>query len=188
MAKVRDNLVTEGLSGKLGRRLVFRKGRGGSTIVAVSPTSSTPREYSASELEHQEDFKEAIQYAKVAKNQPLYIERARGTEATAYNLAVADWFGEPQVLEIDASAWSGQIGQTIRIKAKDDTQVTGVHVVIQKADDTVVEQGQAVLSDTDGLWWVYTATSLLPAGSDPRIIATARDLAGNRDGMIWQNN
>jgi hypothetical protein len=44
MAKVRDNIITEGLSGKLGRRLVFRKSRGGGTILAISSTYGTARE------------------------------------------------------------------------------------------------------------------------------------------------
>jgi hypothetical protein len=188
MAKVRDNLITEGLSGKLGKRLVFRKSRGGGTILAVSPVYSTTREYSETELEHQEAFRKAIQYAKVAKDQPLYVQRARGTEATAYNLAVADWFGRPEILMVDTTEWDGQIGQIIRIKAQDDTQVKSVYVSIEGADDTVFEQGQAVLSGTDSLWWVYTATSLLPAQSNPRIVVTARDLPGNSHDMVWSNN
>jgi hypothetical protein len=188
MAKVRDNLVTEGLSGKLGKRLVFRKSRGDRTIVSVRPVNSATREYSESELEHQEAFKQATQYAKVAKDQPLYVERAKGTEATAYNLAVADWFGHPEILEINASGWTGQIGQTIRIKAQDDTRVTTVHVAIRDADDNVLEQGQAVLSNTDGLWWIYTASSLVSPDSDPSILATAKDLPGNSHQMVFPNN
>jgi hypothetical protein len=40
MAKIIDNLVTEGLSGKLGKRLVFRKSKGGKTILATRPIFS----------------------------------------------------------------------------------------------------------------------------------------------------
>jgi hypothetical protein len=37
MAKVKDNIVTEGLSGKLGKRLVARHMRDGRTIIATRP-------------------------------------------------------------------------------------------------------------------------------------------------------
>ena len=72
MAKIIDNLVTEGLSGKLGKRLVFRKGKGGQTILATRPVFSVDRQFNLSQLAQQEAFKQAIVYAKVAKNQPLY--------------------------------------------------------------------------------------------------------------------
>lgn len=188
MAKVRDNLITEGLSGKLGKRLVFRKSRGGGTILAVSPVYSTTREYSETELEHQEAFKQATQYAKVAKDQPLYVQLAKGTEATAYNLAVADWFGQPEILEIDASNWNGQVGQSINIKAQDDTRVDSVQVVIRGDNDVLYEEGQAVPSGTDRLLWVYTTTAQVPSESSYRVIATVKDLPGNSHEMVWSNN
>ena len=188
MAKVLDNIVTEGLSGKLGRRLVFRKGRNGKTIVATRPTFSQDRVFNPSQLAHQEAFKQATQYAKVAKDQPLYGNLARGADATAYNLAVADWFGQPEVLEINASAWTGMIGQVIRVKAQDDTQVVSVQVTIENADGTIYEQGQAIPSETEGLWWVYTTMSQVTISADVSVTATAKDLPGNSQGMVWQTN
>jgi hypothetical protein len=160
MAKVLDNLVTEGLSGKLGRRLVFRKGRNGKTILAVRPVTSENRVFNDTQLAQQEAFRQATQYAVVAKDNPIYVNLAKGADATAYNLAVADWFGQPKVLEIDPSGWTGQIGQTIRIMAKDDTHVASVHVVIDDAHGTIFEQGEAVRAE--GLWWTYTTTSQVP--------------------------
>jgi hypothetical protein len=178
MSKVRDNLITEGLSGKLGKRLVFRKSRGGKTILAVSPVPSETREYSASELEQQEAFRQATVYAKVAKDQPIYVERAKGTESTSYNLAVADWFRVPQVLDIDISNWTGQVGETIHVKAKDDTKVTSVHLIFRNSD-IIVEEGDAVQSDTDGLLWIYTTQTVAPNVSPLFLAATARDMPGN---------
>ena len=58
----------------------------------------------------------ATTYAKSAKNQPAYVNLAKGTNATAYNIAAPDWFGEPQVLDIDITGWTGGIGQEIRVK------------------------------------------------------------------------
>lgn len=186
MAKVFDNPITEGLSGKLGRRLVFRKGRNGKTIVALSPVFSEGRVFNESQLAHHEAFRQATQYAVGAKDNPIYVALAKGADATAYNLAVADWFGQPKVLQIDPGNWTGQIGQTIRIQAKDDTYVASVHVTIDDAHGNIFEQGEAVRSE--GLWWTYTTTSQVPQSPAPRVIAVAKDLPGNSEGLVWQNN
>jgi hypothetical protein len=179
MAKVDDNLITEGLSGKLGKRLVFRKGRGGRTILTTRRPHNNEREYSDAELAHQNAFKTATGYAKVAKDNPLYVKLAKDAEATSYNFAVADWFGHPEVLDIDPNGWTGQIGQTIRIQAQDDTRVISVHVRIESADGTVQEQGQAVPSETDALWWVYTTKSQVSSPTTSTVVVTAKDLPGN---------
>ena len=178
MAKVNDNLVTEGLSGKLGKRLYFRRGRGGTTILAVRPKPSENPEYNDAQLAQQEAFKTATTYAKKAKNQPIYKALTRGTEETAYNRAVADWFGQPEILNIDASDWTGQIGQTIQIKAQDDTKVINVRVVIHD-NGTILEEGEAVPSETDGLLWTYVTMTNVAAASGILLDANAYDLAGN---------
>src|SRR5215208_12975 len=186
MAKVNDNLVTEGLSGKLGKRLVFRRGKGGATILSTRPTFSEDRVFNPTQVAQQSAFKEAIAYARDAKDQPIYINKSNGTAKTSYNVAVADWFGVPEVLEIDTTEWTGAAGQTIRIKAQDDTHVAGVLVNIHGADDSLIEQGQAVKSD--GLWWAYTTTVTTTQTPEVRVTAVARDLPGNSNGMVWQNN
>jgi hypothetical protein len=185
MAKVRDNLVTEGLSGKLGKRLVFRKGRKGKTILATLPVENEKRQFNDAQKAHQGAFKKAIAYAKVAKTQPLYVALGKQVDEAAYNLAVADWFGQPEVLELDSAGWRGQAGQTIRIRAEDDTQVESVEVIIQTPDGrTKFEQGQAELLETDGSWWVYTSTSIVSLASPLHIVAIARDLPGNSNSMV----
>ena len=181
MAKIIDNLVTEGLSGKLGKRLVFRKGKGGNTILSTRPVFSADRQFNVSQLAQQEAFKQAIVYAKVAKNQPLYITLAKGTAKTAYNIAVEDWFGEPQVLSIDITGWTGQIGQEIRVRAQDNIKVSSVHVVIRADNNTTtpLEEGDAVPSEVDGLLWIYTTKTVIAQTPATHLDAYAYDLAGN---------
>jgi hypothetical protein len=189
MAKVDDNLVTEGLRGKLGKRLVFRKGRGGSTILATRAPHNKDRVYNAAQLAQQEAFTEAAQYAKGAKNNPIYVQLAKGEEASPYNLAVADWFGKPEILEADNGSWTGQIGQTIRIKANDDTRVTSVQITIQTPDGKMqFEQGQAQPSETEPLWWVYTSTTAVPLTSPVHVVVVAKDLPGNSDQLVWRTS
>ena len=71
MAKVGDNIVTTGLSGKLGNLIVFRN-RGGSTIVAKAPKKKVT-EWSEAQEQHRLRFQEAVLYAKsiIATNESL---------------------------------------------------------------------------------------------------------------------
>ena len=186
MAKVQNNLITQGLSGSLGNQIVFRQGKGGQTIVSVKPASSTERDFNPNQLAQQQAFRNAIAYAKSAKDEVTYLTKAQGTTMSAFNAAVADWFKEPEVLEIDASAWTGTAGQIIRVKAQDDTQVTKVHVSIDDGQGVIFEQGNAV--QADGLWWEYTTTTVVAQSPAPRVTATAQDLPGNNGTLVWQNN
>src|SRR5260221_9685814 len=130
MAKVQNNIFVRGLSGSLGDQFVVRKGKAGNTVISNKPVFSSQREFNASQLAHQDAFREAIAYAKTAKDEEVYLTKAQGTTMSAFNAAVADWFNKPQVLEIDANGWTGASGETIRVKAMDDTLVIKVHVVI----------------------------------------------------------
>jgi hypothetical protein len=106
VAKVFNNIFIRGLTGSLGEQFVIRKTRSGQTIIANKPTFDENRVFNEEQLAHQEAFRQATIYAKAAKDQPIYINKAQGTAQTAYNLAVADWFRKPQVIEIDARDWS----------------------------------------------------------------------------------
>lgn len=185
MAKVINNIVTQGLSGKLGNQIVFRTGRVGQTIVAAKPVF-TERDFNELQLAHQEAFRSAIAYAKSAKDETIYADKARGTVMSPLNAAVSDWFNEPQVLEIDASAWTGEVGQVIRVKAQDDTFVAGVRVAIGDGNGNTFEAGEAVRAD--GLWWEYTAAAQVFTEDPVVVTATVEDLPGNKHQLNWQNN
>lgn len=178
MAQVYNNIFVRGLTGAVGDQFVIRRTRSGKTIIANKPKFDENREFTESQMAQQEAFRQATCYGKVAKTQPLYIEKAKATNSTSYNMAVADWFGKPQVLELNASGWTGQAGQTVRIKAQDDTQVTRVNVVIHN-NGTILEQGEAVRSESDGLLWTYVTTSQVTAAPGLLLDANAYDLPGN---------
>jgi hypothetical protein len=183
MAKSLNNIVMHGASGKLGNQIVFRQGKGGQTIIAVKPAAG--RNFNATQQVHQDAFRNAIAYAKTAKDENIYLTKAQGTTMTAFNAAVADWFNKPEVLEIDTANWTGNPGQTIRVKAQDDISVTKVHVQI--ADGTgILEQGDAVAAD--GLWWEYTTTATVPTVTTATVKATVYDLPGNDHMLTWENN
>ena len=181
MAKVRNNIVIKGLSGTLGDQITIKQDKIGRTIVSMKPTYPENREFSAVQLTHQADFKEATTYAKTAaKTEEVYAEKAEGTAQSAYNVAVADWFHAPEIVDIDLSAWTGLAGEPIRVKAIDDVQVKQVTVVITDENDVVIEQGAA--QSADGLWWVYTTTAA--ASGQPKVVASAMDLPGHVAKMV----
>ena len=76
------------------------------------------------------------------------------------------------------SNYTGEEGSTIRIKATDDFEVADVQVKIANADGTLVEVGNAVLQ-SDGLFWLYTATKLNESLQGDKITVTVSDIPGN---------
>lgn len=97
---------------------------------------------------------------------------------SAYNVAFADFFHAPEINEIDSSNYTTQAGSLIRIDVMDDFKVKSVHVRIERADASLVEQGDAT-EDPDGIHWNYTATIANTSLAGCKIIVTARDFPGN---------
>jgi len=143
--------------------------------VSVKPSFNESRQFSEAQIAQQEAFREATAYAKTAKDEAVYAEKAQGTPKSTYNVAVADWLHPPEIIDVDLTGWSGQIGEEIRIKAINDVQVTQVTVLITDEADAILEQGAAI--QDDGLWWVYTTTA--EASGNPKVIVSAQDLPGH---------
>lgn len=183
MAKIRKNIIIQGFSGTLGDQLVIKQDKAGRTILAVPPTFDPDRTFSAAQLERQERFRDASTYAKDAKSETVYQQKAEGTPMNAYNVAMADWFHAPEVQEIDMENWNGAVGDIIRIKAVDDVQVNQVTVLITDSGGTVLEQGAATNAGSG--WWTYTTQTEI-SGS-PRVVASARDLPGNVAQLEWSD-
>jgi hypothetical protein len=185
MAKANNNIFVRNLSGSVGKQFVIRKGRGGDTIVSNMPSFSEDRQFDQNQLDHQDTFRHAILYAKTVKNDELYINKAAGTSMTPFNAAVADYFKEPVILEIDASEWQGIAGNEISVQAVDDTLVTKVHVTISDPNGAVLEEGNA--QRAGGLWWTYTANTQVPMEPKPHVVVTAYDQPGNTAELAWEN-
>ena len=93
MAIIRDNIVTEGMSGMLGDMLVFRNWRG-KTIVCKRP--SRPRRQSVRQQQNRNKFREASSWAKAvllnAERKVYYQKKARRLNLpNAYTAAIADY-------------------------------------------------------------------------------------------------
>ena len=182
MAKVADNIVTTGLSGKLGNQLVFRN-RDGNTYVSKAPKKRTV--WTPAQMEQRFKFQEAVLYAKNANSDEitheLYSAEAKDGKTT-YNIAVADFLNAPQINEIDIANYNGQIGSYIQVRATDDFDVVAVTVTIQNADGSLVESGNAVLQPGSS-WWRYTATAANESLASDKITVRATDIPGNHTDM-----
>ena len=179
MAKIGDNIVTTGFSGKLGNLLVFRN-RGGKTIVSKAPQKKE-QEPSEVQEQHQLRFQEAILYAKAAIADPAQKEAYKASAEkgqSAYNVAVADFLNAPKINEINLSQYTGQPDSYIQVRAVDDFKVTEVSVTILNSDGSEVEHGMAELQP-GSVWWKYTATTVNESLVGDKIIVRVSDIPGN---------
>lgn len=184
MARNRNNILIRGLTGSVGDQIVIRQDKAGRTIVANKPEFDENHEFSEKQKANQASFRKAAAYAKRAQGEMVYIDKAKGTPKSAYNVAFADWYNKPQIEELDVTDWNGGAGQPIRINAIDDVQVTRVSVVISDGNGTVFEQGNA--QPDESFWWIYMTTKATNGSRHLQI--TAYDKAGNKVETTWQNN
>lgn len=179
MAESKNNIITHGLSGKVGDLIVFSQ-RNGKTIVSRAPKDKTGED-SQKQKDHKRKFQRAILYAKVVMNDPdtkeeyeAHADRSKGI--TGHNVAVADFLNAPDIDSIDLSAYTGKVGDTIKIIVLDDFGVKAVTVTIENADGSLVEEGFAVDSGGE---WIYTATVNNADISGDKITVTATDNPAN---------
>jgi hypothetical protein len=175
MAKVKDNIVTEGLSGILGKLLVFRQ-KAGKTIVSVKPTFTQPQ--SEAQRKQVSRFAQATQYAKHALQDPAtkaaYAARAKAGQH-AHNVAIADFLHAPSIGE--ARLIREQQNQ-LSIEASDDFKVTSVWVKLCHAEGMILEEGEALRADQED-HWSYTIQKEYENLSQYHLQIRAYDLPGN---------
>jgi hypothetical protein len=183
MAKL-YNLVILGPDGQIGNQPEGRAAQLERIMMATGPRFDDHRKDMEMEKTHPAALREASTYANFASTREVYINKARRAEATPYYIALADWFTGPKVLEINVDDWTGKIGQTIRVKARDNVKVAGVSVVIRDGRDHVLETGEAVQSAAGSPWWIYTTRSPVRMTPFPIVEAIAYDLPGHRDYFV----
>ncbi|MBE0648409.1 MAG: hypothetical protein IH596_11555 [Bacteroidales bacterium] len=93
MAKVKGNLLAEGLSGKLGGVLVFQE----NGIVRTRPDMSKVK-WSEAQLEHRRRFARARQFAKAVTANPetkAYYQAKAKKGIGAYQVAISEYLKDP---------------------------------------------------------------------------------------------
>lgn len=162
MAKSRDNVVMDGASGKVGRNLVFRQ-RGDQTIIAKRPrVVAGGREVSEKQQQVQNRFLNASLYAKKAiKDEELKhaYQMKANINQSAYNVAVKDFFTNPEVRLLNDDGYEGNIGDDITFLVRDVLKVTDIEFEILDQDEVLIESGPAEPTDEDNTGWKYTASA-----------------------------
>jgi len=184
MANMYRSFFPRGLKDIAGEAFVVHTTGSGRSLRVSKPLFDDSLSYTEMQGLHQATLREAGTYASFANGQDVYRRAARATGATAYYLALADWFGAPRVLEINVDNWTGQTGQTIRVKARDNVMVARVLVLIRDAAGNVLEAGAAVQSQAGSAWWSYTTRSPVSMTPFPSVEAIAIDSSGNRDSFV----
>lgn len=183
MAQVKDNFSIEGISGKIGKQIVFRQVNG-KTIIASRPHRKPTTHPTL--INQNNRFRLASAYAKKALADPVLKEeytaeaKKRGI-INPYNMAVSDYMKTPEISQVNTSAYTGkQIKEPINIEVTDNFKVIAVKVTII-CQSSIIEEGDATFSTN--IWQYYT-TTLNPYPADTKIVITASDRAQNQDTQI----
>jgi hypothetical protein len=184
MARLYSNIVILGSNGLVAGQSGNRKDPLERSLLASKPLLDDFRKANENRKGYEAAVREATTYANFSQVQDVYNKKAKRLSVTPYYIALADWFEAPKVLEINVDGWTGKIGQTIRVKARDNVMVAHVIVVIRDADENVLEMGEATQSEPGSPWWNYTTRRIVPLTPFPIVEATAYDLPGNSDAFV----
>lgn len=111
-------------------RYVVCTTRSGKTLIARKPSGDPYRVFTNSHNPFQEEIRSAAIYADCSSDLELYRYTGELTSLSAYQVAMADYLGKPKILAVDSSQWTGEAGQPIHIKAKDNFCVLFVRLTI----------------------------------------------------------
>ena len=169
MAKVKKNVIIEGLSGQIGG-LVFKQ-YGQKTVVCKRPEHDPDRTPTPGEARQRSRIKEAAAKAKsilaTEAGQAYYqAARERLGKHSAYHTAVHDYFGEPGIEAVDQDA-DGRL----LIQVWDNVGVRQVRVAIAGE-----EASAQPLEETPCTLWGYPLEEANPGEA---ITIEAQDWIGN---------
>ena len=179
MKASRKNLFTDGASGSA-RNMTITQRKSGKQIIS-SRRGASEKPLTEKQLAAKEKFMQAVTYAKSVMENPektaLY-QAAVQPDQSAYALAVRDASRPPKVNAINTVEYTGQIGESIIVRATDDFKVALLRVFIYNPDGELLEKGDGVPQENN-LDWTYTITQANANLTGTKIMATATDLPGN---------
>jgi hypothetical protein len=180
MAISKNNVLTKGLSGMVGKTVVFRTWNG-KTYLSGSPQK--PKTQSPIQKENRLRFKMATHYAKNMMKDPLkkeeYKKLAKKMKLpNAYTAAITEYMRRPEIQLVDVSGYSGMEGDEIFVTAnKKGFEVEVVEVIISNEKGNVIEQGKAVTSGNKN--WTYKTTRTCTEFELLSVTIRARERTGN---------
>jgi hypothetical protein len=179
MARSINNILTKGLSGMVGKQLVFRTWNG-KTFISVAPKK--PKKQSPLQKENRSKFKMATVFAKSMMKDPVkkaeYKEIAKKLKLpNAYTAAITEYMRKPEIKEVDTTDYSGKTGEHIKIKVrKRSFEVQDVEVIVVDLNGEVIEEGKATKSKGD---WIYRTSAEVAGRESVQIMIKVKDRTGN---------
>jgi hypothetical protein len=178
MAQIKENIILKGLSGRVGKNLVF-KHYGNKTVVSAYPDMSKVK-LSAKQKKENERFRKAMAYARSQMSDPeskaAYKAKATGLQKP-HNLAIADFYHPPDIGHVDVSISKANRADRIFIEASDDFLVLKIEVEITGVDGNQNEIGQA-MQINEGKW-LYVVQGVYSSANGLKITVRAWDKPGN---------
>jgi hypothetical protein len=158
MATVQVNPIINGLSGMLGRTIVFKNLRG-KTIVTSCPRP--PKKQSEQQRINRSKFRQATYYARTAMldeaKKAYYQKKAKKLKLpNAYTAAITDYMRSPQLKEIKRT--DKEVTYLVR---KKDYDVKNVEIAITKGD---LPYNKAAKKIDDNEWELTLSREDLRAG------------------------
>lgn len=184
MAIIKDNIITEGLSGMLGDVVVFRQLRG-KTIMANKPRKPTTQ--SELQRENRNRFAKASAFAKHILQDPqkkeYYLQKARKLKLpNAYTAAITDYMRKPTVMAVKCR---GNAGENVMIMAgKKGFSLSAVTVSLVNGEGVSIATSTATLIDRLRHQWKARLTPESEmqnySRKGARIVIMATDHTGNK--------
>jgi len=178
MGFITENDLTDGISGRVGNKIVFRTIKG--VTIATRRPKATDAPSTAKQITHRENFKRAAAYAKKKMLDPVakeeYLQMA-GDKAfhNAFSEAVRDYMVAPLIESINVTGFTGVAGSVIPIRVAGVNKVVSISVTITDAGNNLIETGAATQDD---IGWIYITTVAVAALQGVKITATAKDRPG----------
>jgi hypothetical protein len=162
---------------------VFREVNG-ETIVGDKP-GKRKAPLSDKQQEVQYRFTDARDFYRKVKLVPelyaMYETAAEAAGKSVYMMCRKDWYSAPLVRGLELKGYHGEAGGVIKFKVQDDILAEEAIVTLSDGDEgTLIEWGQAVRETEGTNFWMYTATTSVPAGKSVIIQIEAYDYPGNK--------
>jgi hypothetical protein len=180
MARSNNNILTKGLSGMVGKQIVFRTWNG-KTFISVAPKK--PKKQSPVQKENRSKFKRATIYAKSMMKDPIkkaeYKEIAKMLQLpNAYTAAITDYMRNPQIEAMDLAGYSGKADEEIKLTvAKKGFEIQEVEVIVIDRNGEVIEDGKA--KKGIGTEWIYKTIKNIEVKETVRFLIKVKDRTGN---------
>ncbi len=171
---------------------VFKE-KDGQTHIVRKPRKRKS-EYTEKEVTEKKRWAMAKDYYQYVQLKPellaLYQQASEDTGKTVYILCQQDWLKPPKITDFKLGGYKGKPGDVIRFWTRDEIGVVEAVVTISDEEEgTVIEKGLAV-PEVKGAkfagFWMYTATTAVPAGKSVIVEIEVFDHPGNKDRISGQ--